>query len=292
LTGALVIGALLAVLLVPLAAGFITTYALLYVPCSGASSTPSDYGYGWEDATLAARSGSQSIRGYFIPGTNGATVIITPTMSGSRASRLHIANILSKHGYAVLTFDSRRCADMGPLTLGYKEADDVGSTLDYLRVRGDVNAERIGILGFSSAGAAAVMAAARFPEIHAVVAEGGYGDFAENVIGLDNGQGSLLERLYKWSLGASYHLITGVDIHKLSPTTAVTQIRPRPILLIYGSLERSLEGARQQQAAAGENAELWVVEGARHGQYLSVAPEEYEAHLIAFFDRSLPGEPE
>jgi pimeloyl-ACP methyl ester carboxylesterase len=67
----------------------------------------------------------------------------------------------------------------------------------------------------------------------------------------------------------------------------IGDITPRPILLIYGTEEASLSGALEQLAAAGDNAELWVVDGADHGDYLAVAPGDYEQRVIAFFDRAL-----
>jgi fermentation-respiration switch protein FrsA (DUF1100 family) len=210
-----------------------------------------------------------------------------PAYASGRGNRLDEADVLARHGYAVLTFDSRRCAGMGPLSLGYKETDEVGNALEYLKTRGDIDPDRIGILGFSSAGATSVMAAARFPAIRAVVAEGGYGDFAEGAVGINDERGSIVEKIYKKSIGITYRLITGVDIDKLSPVDVAGQIAPRPMLLIYGSLERSLEGARYQQAAAGENAELWIVQGAGHGNYLYIEPQAYEQRVVAFFDRAL-----
>jgi len=271
---------------VPAGAAFITTYALLNPACGESGKTPGDYGYAWEDVTLKAQAGG-SFRAYFIPGTNGAAIIIPPPYGGGRGNRLHEGDVLARHGYAVLAFESRRCADMGSLSLGYKEMDEVKDALDYLRTRKDVNPAQIGILGFSSAGATAVMAGARFPEIQAIVAEGGYGDFAEGAVGLGTREGSLLEEIFKWSLAASYRLITGISIDRLSPQDMIRDITPRPVLLIYGSRERSLAGAYDQLASAGPNADLWVVEGARHGNYLDVAPQEYERRVIAFFDNAL-----
>ncbi len=282
------VAVLLTVIGVPAGAAFITTYALLNPPCGESGQTPGDYGYVWEDVTLKARAGG-SFRAYFIPGTNGAAIIIPPPYGGGRGNRLHEGDVLARHGYAVFAFESRRCANMGSLSLGYKETDEVKDALDYLRSRGDVNPERIGVLGFSSAGATAVMAGARFPEIRAVIAEGGYGDFAEGAVGLSTGDGSPLEMIYKWSLAASYRVITGISIDRLSPQDMIGDIAPRPVLLIYGSRERSLSGATNQLAAAGENSGLWVVEGAQHGNYLAVAPQEYERRVIALFDNALLG---
>jgi uncharacterized protein len=67
----------------------------------------------------------------------------------------------------------------------------------------------------------------------------------------------------------------------------ISQIKPRPILLIYGSNEVSLAGGYQQKTAAGDSAELWVIPGAGHGNYRQVAGEEYEERVIGFFETAL-----
>ncbi|MBI1877298.1 MAG: dienelactone hydrolase family protein, partial [Chloroflexi bacterium] len=190
---------------------------------------------------------------------------------------------------------SRRCAGMGGLSLGYREVDEVADALDYLQIRPEVDPERIGVYGFSSAGATAIMAAARLPQLKAVVAEGGYGDFAEEtltLVAVPRSLGDYFQIEYFWSIRQFYALLTGLDINLLSPEDVIGQISPRPILLIYGSKEVSLAGAHRQQAAAGKNADLWVVEGAGHGNYFDVASKEYETRLTTFFDQSLGPGPE
>jgi uncharacterized protein len=259
---------------------------LLYAPCSDNGRTPADYGLQGEPVTVPARAGG-SFRGYFMPGVNGATIIIPPPFDSGRSGRLPEAAMLAKHGYGVFTFESRPCAGMDPTSLGYAEVEEVADALDYLLSRPEVDPQRIGVYGFSSAGATSIMAAARLPSLQAVVAEGGYGDFVENALGRDDGQGlgAYFLLFYRWGFRSAYWWIAG-DINALSPTTMISQIRPRPILLIYGSQERSLPGAYQQLQAAGDNAELWVVEGANHGTYRFVAPEAYEERVVAFFDEA------
>jgi hypothetical protein len=90
----------------------------------------------------------------------------------------------------------------------------------------------------------------------------------------------------------TYRLTTGYDVTVLSPLDAITKIPPRPIFLIYGSIEPSLPGAKEQLAtvrAADPNApaDLWVVPGAWHGGYVSVAAAEYERRVVAFYDCAL-----
>jgi hypothetical protein len=275
----------LALLSLPALMGGIFTLGLLYPPCGSGELTPSHYGYEWEDVIIVARAGG-SFRGYYIPGSNGATIIMPPPFNGGRDNRLAEADRLLRHGYSVLTFESRRCAGMGPLSLGYQEVDEVADALDYLLARPEVDPDRIGVHGFSSAGATAIMAAARLPALRAVVAEGGYGDFAEDTLKPGRGKNllSYFEVVYFAAVKLTYRLVTGIDINLLSPQDVIGQIAPRPILLIYGSQEVSLSGGRHQLAAAGDNATLWIVAGARHGNYLELAPEAYEARLVKFFD--------
>jgi pimeloyl-ACP methyl ester carboxylesterase len=271
-------------IILPLLGGAIPTYALLHSPCDDDGTRIDTFGHEWEAVTITAEEGSE-FKAYFVPSENGATIIIPPAYTGGLDNRLSEADVLIRHGYGVLGFESRPCAKMGSSSLGYKEVSEVGDALHYLKSRPDVDAEKIGILGFSSAGATSIMAAARYPELKAVVAEGGYADMG----GLVDGDAKLRypETLMRWAIRATYRLSTGISLENLKPLEAVDNIYPRPILLIYGTEEPSLNGGYAQQQAAGDNAELWVVEGAIHGGYMAVAAEEYERRVIEFFDRAL-----
>lgn len=281
---------LLAVVTLPLLLGFLLVAGLVYSPCADRGTTPADYGLAFEDVVVPARAGG-TFKGYFVPGTNEAAVIVIPALNAGRDGRLREASLLARQGYAIFAFESRRCAGMGGVSLGYKEVDEVADALVYVQSRPEVDPERIGVYGFSSAGATGLMAAARLPQLKAVVAEGGYGDFAEETLGSGGWGGGTLsgvfETLVRWSIIHSYPWLTGLDINQLSPRDVISQIAPRPILLIYGSREISLSGGQQQQAAAGNNAELWIVPEAGHGNYFEVAPAEYETRLVTFFDESL-----
>ena len=143
---------------------------------------------------------------------------------------------------------------------------------------------KIGIHGFSVGGAIATMAGARYPALAAISAEGGYHDFGDQLSDNVAAQWPGLGFLYEWGVRVGYRLTTGYDLAVLSPITAIRQTAPRPVLLIYGTAEPSLPGARLQLAAAKGNVQLWEVPGATHGSYLADAPEEYERRLIAFYD--------
>ena len=53
-----------------------------------------------------------------------------PPFTSGRNVRLPEMEMLARHGYSVLMFESRRCAGLGPLSLGYKEVDEVADALE------------------------------------------------------------------------------------------------------------------------------------------------------------------
>lgn len=267
----------------PFGAGALTATGLVYAPCSGNDDPPSA-AYQWQAFTLSARAGGE-FDGYFVHGSNGATIIFPPNYTAGRGSRLIEALPLVDAGYNVVVFESRRCAGMGPLSLGYEEVDEVADVLDYLATRDDIDLTRIGIHGFSSAGATAIMAAAKYPQLKAVIAVGNYADM-NNI--LEENSGSMtpaLVALFREGLKATYRLLVGISIEKLSPISVIGQIAPRPILLIYGTEEPGVETSDDLLAQAGDAAELWIIEGEGHGGYRD--REDYSAHAAAFFDQYL-----
>jgi acetyl esterase/lipase len=126
------------------------------------------------------------------------------------------------------------------------------------------------------------------PEIRSVSAEGGYHDYP-TALGLGN-VSNILIQIYQFGAVSAYRLVTGDDVHVLSPISVIDKIAPRPLLLVYGSLEVSLPGARamlEHAQETGVQADLWVVDGADHGQYLAVAPQEFVRRVVGFHQAAL-----
>ncbi len=284
-----VVGALLPLLilgtLIPTVFGAQFMGSLLRPEC-GADTTPSRNA---ESITFPSAEFPEKITpAYYIPADHatGATVIVLPTGSAGRGDRMAEIEVYLDAGVNVLSYSSRTCVGGVGSTLGYKEAQQVGDALAYLATRTNVDMSRVALHGFSAGGAAAILAAAQFPTIAAVVAEGGYHDFAAEV---DQNAANMLGFAPLFRLGArlSYRIATGDDLSVLSPVSVIGQIAPRPILLIYGTNEPSLPGARLELAAAGSNATLWEVAGATHGSYIITAPEEYRQRVTAFITAAL-----
>lgn len=286
----------LAVVVTPFGLGAATMWRLIHPGCSQDARTPADYDLpNYQDVSIPAHIGG-SYRGFFIRGSNGATVIVPPPFNSSRAGMMAEASLLAKDGFNVLIFESRLCAGHDVISLGYNEIDDVGDALTYLKQNPDklpVNMDKIALHGFSSAGATSTMATARYPEIHALLSEGGYHNIDEQ-LGLQRATG-FFDGLMLMGTRVAYRVGAGVDASMLVPIQAIKNIPPRPIFLVYGSKESSLPGAREQLATARSAAsaldgiiELWVVPGAGHGGYLAaVGADEYKRHVLPYYHCAL-----
>lgn len=275
-----------ALVLAPAAAGAVMMWAITHVGCVR-TGTPDSLGLNYEEVEFSTPQG-RTLRGFFLPGNNGAAVIVVPSLANDRGGDLADGAIFNRAGFHVLTFDSPVCAGSPVHSLGYLEAEDAEAAYHYLAARPDVDPARISLHGFSSAGSTSLFAAARVPAIRAVSAKGGYHDLSVQLgVGQDQ---DFFGRLFTTGGRLAYRLATGLDIQMLRPIDAVPAIAPRPILLVYGSREVSLDGARQmleRANATGGNAELWVVEGASHGDYHAFAGDVYEQRLVEFHRRAL-----
>ncbi|MFN8530284.1 MAG: prolyl oligopeptidase family serine peptidase [Anaerolineae bacterium] len=297
LRGAVV--AILAVLIaLPIAAGgvFIAT---LTAPACGGAGDPNAYTLAYQAVTIPAPSINGELHAYFIPAAGGetaakGTIIAVPTGAAGQADRLHELRLFQAAGYNIFAYPSRTCAAGLVNSLGYLEVEQVGDALAYLETRGDLDMTRIGIHGFSAGGSTAIMAAARYPQIAAVVAQGGYHDFWDevntNTSALWDGRVPVIGDLFRLGAKLGYRVITGVDVESLTPIESIRQIAPRPVLLIYGTDEPGITGARAMVAASPEpsSIDLWEIPGAHHGDYVWVAGEQtYADRVNAFWDRAL-----
>ena len=233
------------------------------------------------------------LAGWFIPGTNGATVILAHGRGGERSGMLPNANYLHKDGFSVLMFDFRyRGESEGEeSTLGAKEPWDIEAAVDYLKTRSDIDPERIGVQGCSLGAVSAILAAAETPEIKGVVAEIPFKNLtsaiahafkhAKEGVGLPSFPFAPVSKFF-------CELRLGVDLNEVSPVNVIGQISPRPVFLI-DDLEDDVfprDSVEALYEAAREPKELWQIPGAPHGQGWETAPEEYERRVLAFWRRT------
>lgn len=233
---------------------------------------------------LQVREGVQ-LRAWYSTPYNGVVIISLGGLEGALGDNLPPVQFLVEQGYGALQIDSRACARPAqPVTLGGREAEEVAAALDYLHGRKEVR--RVGIIGYSMGGAAALRAAAMYPDIAAVVAEGGFYNLGEDIIEADSEE-PIFKRIFLYTIAGMFWLQSGENPWEISPIEALPEISPRPVFLIYGEYEVFSGRAQAQFEAAKEPRSLWVVPGSGHGQNYQLAGKQYEQRVLEFFDQAL-----
>jgi uncharacterized protein len=222
---------------------------------------------------------------------NGDWVLLFHGVGDDRTGTLAYAEILLRHGYSVVTMDSRAHGTSGGemATYGWKERHDTVAVTDALYAT-----EKVGhlcALGVSMGAAIALQSAAVEPRIAGVVAESPFADLREvsyDYAGLRFSPflGKTIFRPASITGIRAMAAAGGFNPDDVSPAKAVAA-RPFPVLLICGTLDHTIpcRHAERIYAAASGPRELWIVDGAEHASALGRAPAEYEERVIRFLCR-------
>lgn len=225
------------------------------------------------------------LRGWFAPGPTRAVVILTHGTDSDRSAMLPEARVLAQAGFGVLLFDWPGCGESeGQIQLGDSERRSLRSALEWLGARSDVDAQRIGAVGFSLGGYVTAQVAAVDPRIAALVLIGTPGDLLKTTLYQYRRWGALSQ----WPALLADRL-AGARIGEQLPKDLVRRMVPRPVLMI-GAKEDPVvppEMVRELYEALPEPKELWMLSAAQHGELMDVAPKEYPERLVAFFRKAL-----
>ena len=240
----------------------------------------------YQPVTFAASDGLE-LSGWYAASKNGAAVIVVHGGGGDRTGARAHAELLARHGYGVLLYDSRGRgqSEGSPNALGWGWPKDVAGALAFLRGRPDVGPDRIGGLGLSTGADVLIEVAAERRQLRAVVADGATGrSFADvrNLRGVD------LAAPYWWSMYTAAGVLSGSSPGE-PLEELVAGVAPTPLLLIAASrgfpAERDFN--RIYADAAREPVELWDLPDVAHTAAIRERADDYERRVVGFFDRGL-----
>lgn len=254
---------------------------------------PADYGLEFELVTTQSEDGL-TLYGWFMPGENGAGIMIQHGTPGGRQDGLYEAAALNKAGYSVLlgSFRAHDECDGELISFGYYEQADIKAWHQYILGREEVDPDRIGLFGESMGGGASIIYAAGDPGVAAVATGSGFAltqevveKFIEYETDLPPAVIPLLARfILFWAEQAADFSSQALDTEAV-----IDQISPVPVLIIHGGSDDKIGPAAGQQLfdAAADPKQLVWIEEARHVDFEDHQPEVYREALVGFFDEYL-----
>lgn len=252
---------------------------------------PSDVNLTVEDVWIPGPRGR--LAAWYLPARNGCTLICCHGINDNRGQWLEqVARLHRTRGYGALLFDFAGHGDSEgrEVTYGIREQDDVAAVLAYLRARGDVNLDGLGIMGYSLGAITAVLAAAREPGLRAVVIESGFADVQRDIAVLFHRFTGLPSFPFANLVVFWGQIIGHARLSAIRPAEVAGQIAPRALFVI-GDLRDGIADepydSDRLYARAGEPKQLWQVPGVDHVQAFAELPDEWIARVGAFLDEHL-----
>lgn len=289
-------------------------------PAKAYPSTPADFGIIFQEVTFAT-SDSLQLKGWFIPAqdtagiatdiigrclqvprelrrpprrypeatnTPGPAIVLCDGDAGNMAYQIFYAYHLFTRGFHVFMFDWRGFGESDEWAIDenllcYPEfLLDYNAAIDYLRSRPEVDATRIGLLGFSTGAYLSFAMMAQREDIGAYVGRALMTSFAD-----------LVRILQEIDPERGFRAPEGYP-RELEPVNAAASVAT-PVLLVVGEKDDRTPPwmSRKVMDLVKGPRELWVVPGATHGGRtgpdLANYPEFFE-RVLGFFKKHLSAE--
>jgi uncharacterized protein len=245
--------------------------------------------------TFPTRDGVR-LAAWYVPGRNGAAVILLHGTGQSRLGTLEHLRMLAAAGYAVLAIDARgHGASQGqPNSWGWRAADSLAGAVAFLHRQPGVDPARIAALGLSTGAIEALRAAAEGVPLHAIVADGcGPLTLGDEAL-LAHGWAGPIDLSTTWITMRLTTLFSG-DAEPAPLVDIVSRIRvPVMIIAANPSIDPALGHPPGERVLSevyrdrlGARATLWRLSDAGHCEALRVHPEQYRVRVTAFLAAAL-----
>jgi pimeloyl-ACP methyl ester carboxylesterase len=244
---------------------------------------------GAEDVAFRASDGVQ-LAGWYVPGRNGAAVIVLHGSHGTRADTLADVRLLAGAGYGVLAYDARGHGQSAGQTnaLGWLGASDIAGATAFLDSQRGVDPRLVAALGLSMGAEEALRAAADRLPLAAVVADGA----GASTLGDDELISHAFAPVFTsvtWLTMRGVELVSGE--REPAPLKSIVRRIRVPVLLIASNANGELAIDEAYRARIGPRASLWYLRHAGHTAGLTTQPSAYAARVLAFLAAALRGNP-
>jgi alpha-beta hydrolase superfamily lysophospholipase len=211
------------------------------------------------------------LKGWFIKGSReDGGIVLVHGLKGSRLDLVDHAKFFKEAGYSVLLFDLQAHGESegSAISLGYLESMDVRAAVDFMHKL--IPNQRVGILGNSLGGAACILGKSKL-NVDALAIEEVFATIEEALTNrVIKKEPSIVRFCIPIILLQLYPRfgITAKDLHPIDQISGINT----PLLMITGSNDpyTPIEESKRLFSKANEPKELWIVEGAKTSEFVSL----------------------
>lgn len=259
-------------------------------PLKGVPLNPGDCNLEYEEVNFSTSDGIV-LHGWWFPFEGSTrTIIMLHGYAGSMDPDLKYVPDLNAAGFNLLMFDFRAHGRSGGHigTIGALERKDVRAASQFVLAR---DSSRIGLLGFSMGGRAAILSAPLIPQVKAIVCDGGPARLTTSIAGRLTGRKypPLLSKAFACLAVAGGSLLSGINLFRVEPLFQARRLVEIPTLFIYGGMDPFItsDEINKMVTDAGQKAEAWIVPQAGHRDVDQYLPKEYMRVILDFFKKTL-----
>ena len=269
-----------------IAASFVAERVTLHPPRRDLGPNPLQSGMPFSDVDFKTVDGL-TLRGWWIPGTQHATIVMVHGLSNNRQEPLHKAGYLHQAGYNLLVFDLRGHgqSDGAGTTMGYREPEDVQAAVAEARM---LDSGPIALFGYSLGASIAIEEGAVNPNVKAVVEDSGFSSVGDVFLARFTEVTRLPDLPWAAPLVAFGDLDLGTSLWSISPIKLAARLH-KPLLAIVGGADTIVppaEGLAIFNAVPGPK-QLLEVPTAGHVQAYDTANQVYERTVLSFLSANL-----
>jgi len=256
------------------------------IPLTGkiCCETPAKFGAEYSDMQFLTGDGLR-LSGWYLPPQNGVVIILVHSYYSDRRQTLPVAEMLYKHGYGLLMYDQRASGEsQGDVrSLGALDIPDLGRAADWLIAQ--QKDLLIGAYGCSMGGAISLAGTLDTPSIRALAL-----DAPSPMSWFENLPAFSLNDPFGLPTMALYYAFVRLRTGVPSPASTLENARhytDRPVLFISTGQEAEFSGVSSYFKAAGGSKTHWNIPDSSHCAAPNTHPQEYEQHLVDFFNQTL-----
>lgn len=231
------------------------------------SATPAEIGISFEEVRFKTKN-NRSLYGWWIfKNKNYPTVILVHGWGRNVGRMLPYIEKLNGQHFNLLTFDARHhgSSDKDKLSTMKKFAEDISSAINFVQEKVIDREPKLGIIGLSIGGGAAIYASAHDKRINCIIAVGAFANPLD-VMKLQLAKRHVPYYPVGWVLLKYLELLVGFKFNDIAPENHIQQSDAR-IMLIHGNNDRTIPFSHAQRLLNNSKkqlVELWEIENRGH----------------------------